>query len=75
MYVLSPRLQGLLQSVYGERSRLRKHMADLDATERETLLRIYRKVRRHLSCIPLVYALHGPLYFHSLPIIYIYLEI
>ena len=47
MYVLSPRLQGLLQSVYGERSRLRKHMADLDATERETLLRIYRKVRRH----------------------------
>ena len=38
------RLQALLQGVYGERGRLRKGMADLDASERDTLLRIYRKV-------------------------------
>ncbi len=39
------RLQDLLKSVYGERSRLRKKMAELDASERETLLKITRKVR------------------------------
>lgn len=38
------RLQGLLQSVYGERCRLRKHMVDLDASERDTLLKVCRKV-------------------------------
>lgn len=38
------RLQDLLKSVYGERSRLRKKMAELDASERETLLKISRKV-------------------------------
>ncbi len=38
------RLQDLLKSVYGERSRLRKKMAELDASERETLLKITRKV-------------------------------
>lgn len=34
----------MVNSVYGERGRLRKHMADLDAKEREALLKIYRKV-------------------------------
>jgi len=38
------RLQDILKSVYGERSRLRKQMAELDASERETLLKIARKV-------------------------------
>ena len=40
----SPRLQDLVRGVYGERLRLRKHMVDLDTQERETLLRICRKV-------------------------------
>ena len=39
------RLQDLVRGVYGERLRLRKHMVDLDTQERETLLRICRKVR------------------------------
>ena len=38
------RLQDLVQGVYGERARLRKHMADLDASEREALLKVCRKV-------------------------------
>ncbi len=31
--------------MYAERGRLRKHMADLDAKEREALLKVCRKVR------------------------------
>lgn len=41
---LSDRLCELVASVYGERGRLRKHMADLDAKEREALLKVCRKV-------------------------------
>lgn len=41
---ISCRLQGLVQGVYGERCRLRKKMADLDASEREALKRLHRKV-------------------------------
>jgi len=37
----------MVGNVYGERGRLRKHMADLDAKERETLLKVCRKVRGH----------------------------
>lgn len=39
------RLQTLVHGVYNERGRLRKTMADLDAAERDTLLRIFRKER------------------------------
>lgn len=39
------RLQCMIQGVYNERGSLRKSMADLDAAERDTLLRIFRKVR------------------------------
>ena len=35
----------MVRSVYSERGRLRKHIADLDAKERETLLKVCRKVR------------------------------
>ena len=38
------RLQEMVREVYGERSRLRKHMVDMDTRERETLLRVCRKV-------------------------------
>ncbi len=38
------RLCEMVGDVYGERGRLRKHMADLDAKERETLLKLCRKV-------------------------------
>ena len=38
------RLCELVGSVYGERGRLRKHMAELDAKEREALLKVCRKV-------------------------------
>ena len=62
------RLQSLLQGVYGERGRLRKGMADLDASERDTLLRIYRKVcgSRGSSFVVRVFpsmALHHSTYF------------
>ncbi len=39
------RLCEMVASVYAERGRLRKHMADLDAKEREALLKVCRKVR------------------------------
>ena len=39
------RLQGLVKSVYSERCRLRKQMAELDTSEREALLKVSRKVR------------------------------
>ena len=42
------RLQDMVKGVYCERSRLRKHMVDLDTRERETLLRVCRKV----GCAP-----------------------
>ena len=45
--LLSPgvcRLQAMIQGVYVERARLRKTMVDLHATERDILLRIFRKV-------------------------------
>ena len=38
------RLKTVIGKVYGERSRLRRNMADLDAAERDTLLRVLRKV-------------------------------
>lgn len=38
------RLQCMVSDVYNERMNLRKNMADLDAIERDTLLRIFRKV-------------------------------
>lgn len=43
------RLQSMIQGVYNERGSLRKSMADLDAAERDTLLRIFRKVRKSLE--------------------------
>lgn len=46
--LISCRLQGLVQGVYGERSRLRKKMVDLDASEREALRRMHRKVGARL---------------------------
>ncbi len=38
------RLKGVIGNVYSERTRLRRNMADLDAAERDTLLRALRKV-------------------------------
>ena len=38
------RLRNMIAEVYSERGRLRKHMADLDAWEREALLKVCRKV-------------------------------
>ena len=43
--VMAFRLEEMVHSVYSERSHLRKTMSDLDAAEREILLRVYRKVR------------------------------
>ena len=38
------RYQGMLQDVYSKRAQLKKEMADLDAAERDILLRTFRKV-------------------------------
>ena len=38
------RLKQVIGNVYTERTRLRRNMADLDAAERDTLLRALRKV-------------------------------
>eukprot|EP00731_Ephydatia_muelleri_P038375 Em0737g1a len=39
------RLEEMVHSVYSERSHLRKAMSDLDAAERDILLKVYRKER------------------------------
>lgn len=41
------RLQGMVQGVYRERCALRKNMVDLDAAERDILLRIFQKVSQY----------------------------